>query len=98
MIKMHQMPPGAVEEKADQLLEHLVHGLTLAAFAQPREARGDLLQPSPMSDRATRLNPPRLLKVSSVGWTASMVVLLLTLAVVSWLIFTPTRWVCSVIW
>jgi len=58
MIKMNQMTPGAIEEKADQLLEHLLHGLACAASAQPREARGDLLQPSPMSDRATRLNPP----------------------------------------
>jgi len=64
MIKMNQMPPGASEEKSDQLLEHFLHGLACAAFAQPREARGDLLQPSPTSDRATRLNPPRQLAPS----------------------------------
>jgi hypothetical protein len=68
MIKMKQMPPGAVEEKADQLLEHLLYGLTLAAFAQPREAGGDLLQPPPCRrNRSTKLNPPRLLMVSSGG-------------------------------
>jgi len=44
MIKMNQMPPGASEEKSDQLLEHLLHGLACATFAQPREVRGDLLQ------------------------------------------------------
>jgi len=44
MIKMNQMPPGASEEKSDQLLEHLLHGLACAVFAQPRESRGDLLQ------------------------------------------------------
>jgi hypothetical protein len=46
---------------------------------------------------AAGLNPPRLLKVSSAGWSASITVLLLKLVVVSWNIFNPTGRVFSVI-
>jgi hypothetical protein len=36
-IKMHQVPAGAVHEKAEQLLEHLADGLPLAATPQGTE-------------------------------------------------------------
>jgi hypothetical protein len=51
MIKMHQMPAAAIEEKADQLLEYLADGLSFAAFTQTRESAGHLLQPAPVTQK-----------------------------------------------
>jgi hypothetical protein len=51
MIKMHQMPPAAIKEKADQLLEYLAHRLPFAAFTQAREPGGNLLQPAPVPQK-----------------------------------------------
>jgi len=51
MIKMHQMPPAAIEEKADELFEYLAYGLPFSAFTQTREPGGNLLQPAPVTQK-----------------------------------------------
>jgi hypothetical protein len=49
--KMHHLPPRAVKEKENKLVEDLRHRLALATFTQPREARGYLLQPAALSQK-----------------------------------------------